>query len=73
VVVGPTLDAHARERRLVSIATVRQGLAVDATYRTSLRTEQSADALLRALNQIDGVQSVMLQRITTEEQGPRPG
>jgi uncharacterized membrane protein YhiD involved in acid resistance len=73
VVIGPTLDAHVRERRLVSIATARQGLAVDATYRTALRTEQSADALLRALNQIDGVQSVMLQRITAEDAGPRPG
>jgi hypothetical protein len=67
VVVGPTLDAHVGRRRLMSIATARQGLAVDATYRTALRTEQSADALLRALNRLDGVQSVALQRITTDD------
>ena len=62
-VVGPTLDAHARERRLMSITTAKQGLAVDATYLTSLRSDQSADALLRALNRIDGVQGVTLQRV----------
>jgi hypothetical protein len=67
VVVGPTLDAHVGERRLMSIATARQGLAVDATYHTALRTEQSADALLRALNRLDGVQSVALQRIRTDD------
>jgi hypothetical protein len=68
VVVGPTLDEHVRERRLVSIATARQGLAVDATYRTALRTDQSADALLRALNRLDGVQSVMLQRVARDDE-----
>lgn len=67
VVVGPTLDEHVRDRRLMSIATARQGLAIDATYRTSLRTDQSADALIRALNRLDGVQSVALQRITADE------
>ena len=73
VVVGPTLDEHVRERRLMSIATARQGLAVDATYRTALRTDQSADALLRALNRLDGVQSVALQRITPDRQAGRDG
>jgi len=70
VVVGPTLDEHAVDRQLLSIATVRQGLAVDARYRTALRTDQSADALLRALNRIEGVQSVALQRIAREDEGP---
>jgi uncharacterized membrane protein YhiD involved in acid resistance len=64
--VGPTLDQHVRERRLMSVATSRQGLAVDAIYRTELRADISADALLRALNRLDGVQSVSLQRITPE-------
>ena len=66
-------DAHVPARRLMSIATARQGLAVDATYRTALRTDQSADALLRALNRIDGVQSVALQRITPDRQAGRDG
>src|SRR5687768_5876755 len=71
VVIGPTLDEHVRDRRLMSIATARQGLAVDATYRTALRSDQSADALLRALNRLDGVQSVALQRITPDRQAGR--
>jgi hypothetical protein len=73
VVIGPTLDEHVRDRRLMSIATARQGLAVDATYRTALRNDQSADALLRALNRLDGVQSVALQRITPDRQAGRDG
>jgi hypothetical protein len=73
VVIGPTLDEHVRERRLMSIATARQGLAVDATYRTALRNDQSADALLRALNRLDGVQSVALQRMTPDRQAGRDG
>lgn len=66
VVVGPTLDQHVRDRRLLSMATSRQGLAVDATYRAELRSDQAADALLRALNRLDGVQSVTLRRIESE-------
>ena len=73
VVVGPTLDRLVPERRLMSISTARQGMAVDATYRTALRTDQSANELLRELNRIEGVQSVALQRITVEEEQPLAG
>lgn len=72
VVVGPTLDEYVRTRRLMSLATARQGLAVDATYRTELRTDNAADALLRALNRLEGVQNVALQRITRDEEGRGP-
>jgi hypothetical protein len=48
VVVAPALDLHAVDRRLMSLATARRGLAVDATFRAALRTSASADALLRA-------------------------
>lgn len=72
-VIGPTLDEHVRDRRLLSITTARQGLAVDAIYRTGLRTDQSADALLRALNRIEGVQSVALQRISPDRPLGRDG
>jgi hypothetical protein len=67
VAVGPTLDQHVHRRRLMSIATSRQGLAVDAIYRTDLRSDQAADALLRALNRVDGVQSVTLRRLDPEQ------
>ncbi len=51
----------------MSLATARQGLAVDATFRAALPNSASADALLRALNTTDGVQSVSLTRITDED------
>jgi uncharacterized membrane protein YhiD involved in acid resistance len=67
--VAPTLDLHARERRLMSISTARQGTSVDATFRASLPAEETADTLLRALNRLEGVQSVTLQRIVPAEEG----
>lgn len=67
VVVTPALDLHVSDRRLMSLATARQGLAVDATFRASLRDVAAADALLRALNTTEGVQSVSLKRITEDD------
>jgi len=67
--LAPTLDEHGHGRRLMSVATARQGIAVDATYRLALPTEDTAAALLRALNRIEGVQSVTLQRMPQEEEG----
>ena len=66
VAIGPTLDEHVRHRRLMAIGTTRQGLAVEATYRTELASDGTADALLRALNRVEGVQSVTLRRIESE-------
>ena len=65
--IGPALEEHARQWRLMSIVTARQGVVVDATYRTELRRDRSADALLRALNRLEGVQSVALHRMTPDE------
>jgi uncharacterized membrane protein YhiD involved in acid resistance len=67
VVVGPSLDLHSVDRRLMSLATVRRGLAVDATFRAALRNSASADTLLRTLNTTEGVQSVTLKRITQDD------
>src|SRR5688500_18129651 len=47
---GPALDEHARDRQLLSITTARQGLAIETSYRVTLREESSADALVNALN-----------------------
>jgi hypothetical protein len=62
-----TLDAHTGRRHLVSMATARQGMAVDVAYQTTLRTDRSADDLVKALNRIEGVQSVTLQRVESDE------
>jgi hypothetical protein len=66
-VLGPALAAHVRSRRLVSIATAKQGMAIEVNYRTELHTEQSAGELVKALNLVEGVQSVSLTRVPTEE------
>ena len=65
--IGGTLDAHARSRRLISIGTARQGLAVDVSYRAALADDRAADGLMKALNRIEGVQSVTLQRADQDE------
>jgi hypothetical protein len=65
--LGGTLDAHAGPRRLMSMETARQGMAIDVGYQLALRQETSADALIRELNRLDGVQSVTLQRVQPEE------
>jgi hypothetical protein len=61
------LDAHASDRQLMSIATARRGLAVDAVFRAALRTSASADALVRELNKTEGIQTVSLKRITQDD------
>jgi hypothetical protein len=61
-----TLDAHVADRRLMSMATVRQGMSIDVSYETRLRKEHGPDDLVKALNRIEGVQNVELQRKPTE-------
>ncbi len=61
--LGPTLDAHMAVRHMVEVATARQGVATDVTFRGALRSEDSAHDLVTALNRLDGVQSVTLQRV----------
>ena len=65
--LGGALDAHAGPRRLVSLATARQGTSIEVSYRTALPSDGSADELVRAINRLDGVQSVSLQRVETED------
>jgi Domain of unknown function (DUF4956) len=60
--LAPTLDTHLRGRRLQSVATARQGLAIDVTYKAELLSDDVAGDLVKALNRLDGVQSVTLQR-----------
>ena len=60
--LGSTLDAHLQGRELMSISTAKQGAALDVTYETRMRPDGSADELVKALNRIEGVQSVEFQR-----------
>ena len=65
--LSPLIDAQVRSRRLLAMATAKQGMAIEATYRVELRDERSAGELVKALNRIDGVQTVSLNRETADE------
>src|SRR4051794_1915302 len=61
--LAPAFDAHLMARHLVSIGTAKQGLAIELSYRAALRNEETAAELVNALNRVDGVQSVSLERL----------
>jgi hypothetical protein len=65
--VGSTLDQYLSARRLTSASTARQGLSIEMSYAAALRSEPSASELVNALNRIDGVQTVTLERAGGEE------
>jgi hypothetical protein len=65
--LGVTLDAFLQERELMSVGTARQGAALDVTYETRLNPASDADELVKALNRIEGVQSVELRRRDFDE------
>ena len=60
--VGKSLDVALTDRSLMSISTARQGLAVDVTYRGTLRAGSSIEDVLKNLNRLEGIQSVELTR-----------
>jgi len=65
--INPTLDTFLRNHHITHVATTRQGLATDVSYRTTLRRDDQAYALVTALNRIEGVQSAELQRISESD------
>jgi hypothetical protein len=65
--LGEALTTHLRGRRLVSMSTARQGMALEVSYRAALKTERSAAELVKALNRLEGVQSVTLQQDVAAE------
>lgn len=65
--ISTVLDAFASDRRLVSVGTARQGIALEASYVVRLRQGQRADELVKALNRLDGVQNVALSARNIDE------
>jgi hypothetical protein len=61
--LGGILDAHVCERELVAVGTARQGVALDVTYEARLRPGGSPEALIKALNRVEGVQDAELERL----------
>jgi uncharacterized membrane protein YhiD involved in acid resistance len=64
--LGTTLDTALAERRLMSMATARQGMSIDMSYEVQLLKDHRPDELVKALNRIEGVQSVELRRLAEE-------
>ena len=64
--LGPALDEYTSQRRLRSVATARQGLSLDTAYDLALRNNAHSSAFVAALNRLDGVQNVELNRRTEE-------
>ena len=64
--LGPALDEYAAERRLLSVSTARQGLSIDTTYALALRDHAHSSTFVAALNRLEGVQNVELNRRTEE-------
>lgn len=63
--LAPTLERHTAEHELQSVATARQGAAIDFVYRIalqpSLQPGGGLTALVTELNHLEGVQSVEIQ------------
>ena len=66
-VLGPVFDTYLLARHLHSIETARQGMALELTYRAALRDDHAAGELVKALNRLDGVQGVSLERMEPVE------
>jgi hypothetical protein len=64
--LAPVLDEYASQRRLAAVSTARQGLSLDTTYALALRNNAHSSALVAALNRLDGVQNVELNRRADE-------
>jgi uncharacterized membrane protein YhiD involved in acid resistance len=64
--LAATLDSYVSSRKIAAIETAKQGLAIEITYRADLRDERSAATIVAALNRLEGVQSVSLQRVADE-------
>ena len=64
--LGPVLDEYAAQRRLVSVSTARQGLSIDTTYALALRDHGRSSTFVAALNRLEGVQNVELNRRAEE-------
>lgn len=66
--LGPALKKFVSNRRLLSVATSKKGTSLDVSYETQLVSEDLADKLVTALNRLDGVQSVEIERRQTGEE-----
>jgi hypothetical protein len=60
--LAPVLDPACASRRMLSVATNRQGAALEYVVEARLRPGSSAEALVKAVNLVEGIQDVRLER-----------
>ena len=56
------IDEYVQGRDLLSISTAKSGIALDVRYETRLKPQASLNELVRALNRMEGIQNVEVQR-----------
>ena len=61
-VVAPVIAQFAALSRVTGVATARQGGSIDVSYRLALKDQHQAQAMVTAINRLEGVQSVGLNR-----------
>jgi len=66
--LGNTLDVYFSHRRMESIETTKHGVSIDVAYEAKLREPGTPEQLVRALNRIEGVQGVRVERCPTAEE-----
>ena len=66
--LGSTLDVYFSHRRMESIETAKHGVSIDVAYEAKLREPGTPEQLVRALNRIEGVQSVRVERCPVAEE-----
>jgi hypothetical protein len=57
-----TVDGQIQDLTLVAMATAKDGLALSASYQLRIKSPASANDLVKALNRVEGVQNVQLER-----------
>lgn len=65
--LAPAMATHGGRRKLMSIETARQGLAIEVRYRIEIASERSAAALVKAVNLVESVQSVSLNGVVAND------
>jgi hypothetical protein len=66
--LGSTLDVYFSHRRMESIETTKHGVSIDVAYEAKLREPGTPEQLVRALNRIEGVQGVRVERCVSFEE-----
>jgi len=60
--LGPFFENNVADHEVISVATVRQGAALDYLYRVRMKPGFNPASFVKQLNQLEGVQSVELHR-----------